>query len=639
MYDRSYGTSGYKPDPEFQRPAARVNPAHAPHPPHPAHTPHSQKPALPWSRRKKLLYGLGFLFVLGFFLLYQFLGDFGFLLFRAPSLTGFPFGSRTYLVLFQNNYELRPTGGFISNYGVLHFSHGVYTGIDFHDVYGDIDNHDYVEPPLVLSTLLQGNGYSGHNFRDANDNPDFRLTKDQLIEFYNMTYPDQEIDGVLAVDFHFLEQFVGMYAPITVEGQTLTQQNLFQTLSSLASDVDRHSTDALAQRKDIATPLMKSLINKTVIFPWRIHSFLTLLSQGFNEKHVLAAFNSSGLADSFHSRNWDGALPQSDMGDFLAVNEGNYGGAKSDRYITRDVTYDLSVGSQRDIVGNPVITANVTVTLTHNGSYNIPLSGDYSGYLRTMIPKSSKILSGGSVTEDRDDVYVLGELVRLKPGESVSYHYTYQLPEYVWNNGTYYLHLHKQPGTDGDYYRVVVHTPQDTSLDAPLFEVRENTASFDAHLTEDMNLAFTLLPDNHAPRIISHEMTDMNQITIVFNEPVNLDSAGDSMNYQVLDLDQTVLGTTDTVAVSSVKVDGAAVILTLSGMTEQEEEFYSVTLQGITDNAGNLVNPSPRTVTVVQRPAEFSSASTEEEAATEEGSTSDEGITEDVSVDSASTEQ
>ncbi len=606
MYDRSYGTSAYRPDPEFQRPASK----HAPQ----QH--HASKPSAPLSRRKKILYALAALAALALFLLYQFLGDFGFLLFRTPSLTGFPFGTRTYLVLFQNNYELRPTGGFISNYGVLTFSHGIYTGIDFHDVYGDIDNHDYVEPPLILSTLLQGNGYSSDNFRDANFDPDFNLTKEKLIEFYSMAYPDQSVDGVLAVDFSFLEQFVGMYDPLTVDGQTLTQQNLFETLSSLASDIDRHNTTALAERKDIATPLMKTLIGKTLIFPWRIHGFLTLLAQGFNEKHVLASFNSSGLADSFSSRNWDGALPQSDMGDFLAVNEGNYGGMKSDRYITRDVTYDISVGSRRDVIGNPVLTATTTVTLTHNGSYNIPLSGDYTGYLRTMIPKSSKILTGGTVTEDRDDVYVLGEIVRLKPGESVTYTYTYELPEYVWNNGTYYLHLHKQPGTEGDYYRVTVHSPTDTSLEAPLMTVRENTATFDAHLTEDMNLSFAMIADNLAPRIVAHEITNMNQITLVFNEPLNIDTAGDPMNYKVIDLDETDAGTTDAVSVIGVTVDGAAVILTTSGMTSQEAEYYSITLQGLTDAAGNLINPSPRDVTVVQRLEGFTEVIVE--AATEE---------------------
>lgn len=595
MYDRTYGTSVYRPDPEFQRPTVK-------------HAPHEHKTRTPFTRRKKILYGLGALFALVLWAAYLFLGDFGFMLFRTPSFTGFPFGTRTYLVLFQNNYELRPTGGFISNYGVLTFSHGVYTGIDFHDVYGEIDEHDPVEAPLVLATLLKGKDYDGHNFRDGNYDPDFNLSKEELLELYGMTYPDQKVDGVLAVDFSFLEKFVGLYDPLTVDGHTLTEQNLFQTLSVLASDIDRHNTEELANRKDIATPLMKTLIGKTLIFPWRIHGFLSLLAQGFNEKHVLASFNASGLASSFHSRGWDGALPQSDLGDFLAVNEGNYGGMKSDRYISREVHYDLNVGNRRDVLGNPIVTATVSVTLTHNGSYNIPLSGDYSGYLRTMVPLSSKILTGGSVDEDRDDVLVLGELVKLKPGESVTYTYNYELPEYVWKDGTYYLHLHKQPGTEADYYSVTVHAPTDTGLFAPLMTVRENLATFDTHLTTDVNLSFSMVEDDFGPRVVSHELTNPNQITLLFNEPVSLDTAGVPMNYSVVDMDHNDGGPTDEVSVVSVQVDGAAVILTTAGMTSQEGEYFSVTLQGITDAAGNVIQPSPRDVTVVQRSSEYTEA-------------------------------
>jgi hypothetical protein len=41
----------------------------------------------------------------------------------APDLLGAS-GRRTYLILAQNNYELRPTGGFISGVGVLEVEDG-----------------------------------------------------------------------------------------------------------------------------------------------------------------------------------------------------------------------------------------------------------------------------------------------------------------------------------------------------------------------------------------------------------------------------------------------------------------------------------------------------------------------------------
>lgn len=584
MYDRSYGSSGYQPTRLHQPSRADSN--------------NYKKQTRTAKRIAK--WAAGILAVL-LFLVWLFMGDFRFLFWRYPSLSGFPFGSRTYLVLFQNNYELRPTGGFISTYGELTFSNGFYTGIEFFDVYGDIDDHDYVEPPLVLSALLGGEGYQGHTFRDANFDPDFRISKDEIVEFYQLTNPDTRIDGVIAADFTFLEDLVGLYEPLAVEGYELTAQNLFETLSSVVSDIDRHSEEELESRKDIAAPIIKKVIFKTLILPWRILTVRDLAAQAFEEKHLLAAFNRSGLQSSFHSRGWDGALPQSDMGDFLAVNEANYGGMKSDRYMTRDVQYELEVTERTDVLGNPVIKANVTVTLSHEGGWNIPLSGPYTGYLRTMIPLGSDVELGGTVSEDREDVYVLGETVELQPGESVTYTYSYELPEYVWSDGVYYLRLHKQPGTKDDRYRVIVHLPQGQSLSSETFEVRENTAFWEGELLTDIDLNFSLLEDESPPRVVSHELTAMNEITIVFNEPLNVDHAGDALNYEIIDTDYTDTEITDILGIQSIRVDGSAVIITTSGMTEQLEERYEIMLRGITDQNGNLITPNPRTLTVVQR--------------------------------------
>lgn len=533
--------------------------------------------------------------------IWLFLGSFRFMMTGFFSLTGFPFGTRNYIVLFQNNYELRPTGGFISNYGVLKFSHGMYAGLEFHDVYGDIDKHDYVEPPLVMATLLKGDGYEGHNFRDANFDPDFPTTKDELIKFYNMVYPDTKIDGVIAADFTFLENMVALYEPLSVEDYELTKANLFETLSSVVSDIDRHNEDALKNRKNISGEIVKKIITKTLILPWRISGALTALEQAFDEKHVIASFNRSGLSNAFAKRYWDGSTPKSESGDFLAVNDANYGGMKTNRYISHDVTYELNVTAQKDIRGNPVVNAKVTENIEHHGIWNIPLSGPYTGYLRTLIPLSSNVVKGGTVKEDRADSTSLGELLSIPVGGSATYSYEYTLPEYVWTDGVYNLHLHKQPGTLADHYRVIVKVPQGQSLESDSFDVRENVAFYETNLITDQNLSFSLLADENPPRIVSHEITAMNEITIVFNEPLSTDFASDGFNYQITDMDYTDVSVKDAITIASVRVDGSAVILTTTGMTPQKDERYEVVIKNLRDFAGNVITPNPRTVTVVQK--------------------------------------
>lgn len=552
-----------------------------------------------FSKLKKAGLILAAIIALLLFTIWIFLGQFRFMMFRSMGFTGFPFGNRTYLVLFQNNYELRPTGGFISTYGELKFSHGLYQGIEFHDVYGDINNHPQVEPPLIIKTLLAGPEYTtGHNFRDSNFDPDFTVAKDDVINFYNMVYPDTKIDGVIAADFTFLENLVEMYEPLKVEEYELTKENLFETLTTIVSDIDRHNEETIANRKNISGEITKKILTKSLILPWRAKALLNEAASAFDEKHLLAAFTRKGIANSYKIRGWDGALPDSDLGDFLAVNDANYGGMKSNRYITRDITYQIDISGEKDLLGNPVAKAKVTITLNHNGIWNVPLSGIYTSYLRTIIPLGSDISLAGAISEPRESAEVIGDTVSIEPGQSATYTYEYELPEYVWNNGTYFLHLHKQPGTLGDHYRVVVKAPQGSGIESDQFDIRENIALFETYLLNDENLSFTLLEDQNAPRIVSHEITDLNEVTVIFNEPISAASIS-GVNFGIIDLNYSS-EETDEIVVANVRVEGSVVVLSLSGMTDQPGERYELVLKDIQDLKGNLISPNPRTVTVIQ---------------------------------------
>jgi hypothetical protein len=623
MYN-PYGQSGYKPA-NHNKPTRtdRTKPAGQSAR---AHKPKSQSRQKTEKLFKRIAIWAGIAAAAAFFIVWLCLGDFRFMMWRYAGLSGFPFGDRNYVVLFQNNYELRPTGGFISTYGELTFQSGIFTGIEFHDVYGDIDDHEYIEPPLVLSALLEDENYIGHTFRDANYDPDFTLAKDDIIEFYQITNPDKDVDGIIAADFTFLEWMVERYEPLWVEGYELTSENLFETLSTVVSDIDRHNEEALAERKNITSPIVKKIISKTIILPWRIFGMLDLLEQGFEEKHVLAAFNRSGLAKSFAKRNWDGALPQSDAGDFIAINDANYGGMKSNRYITRDVQYELEITDATDVLGNPVVNAEVSVTLSHEGTWNTPLSGPYTGYLRVMVPLGADITSGSSITETRDDSEVLAEMIELDPGESATYTYSYELPEYIWVNGDYNLHLHKQPGTLNDHYRIIVRVPQGMTLDGKDLDVRENVAFYETNLATDENLVFSLVSDENPPHIVLHELTDLNEITIVFNEPLATDYAGDALNYTITDTDHSNETVTDTVTINSIRVDGNTVILTTSGITAQSDERYEVTLRGIKDTNGNTIDPNPRTVTVIQDEFEETAESESIDTSTSQDSSTDDPL-------------
>lgn len=488
---------------------------------------------------------LALLFVLGFILLWAFLGEFRFLLTRWGSFAGLPFGSRHYLVVVQNADELRPTGGVITYVGIATYKNGLYRGTDFEPI-DSIDIED-IEAPLAVSALFADDSYS---FVDANTDPDFATTAQNLMNLYREANPTQKLDGVVAMDLDFLTQSLGQ--------------------------------DLLTADSEALEKLFQKRARKNTFLPWTLRGTLNEFTQAFQGKDMLAYFERPGLQEAFASRQWTGSLPSSEHGDFLAINDANYSRSFSNRYVTRDVEYELKITDEVDILGNPVVDATVTITLTHHGDLNPPFSDTYKSYLRTMLPLGADLISKSSVKEDRSDAEVFAELIELEPGESLTLTYEYELPEYVWINGQYSLHLHKQPGTNADRYRVILHAPQDISLQAPQFTVHENIALLDTRLATDLNLRFSLSQDENPPRLIRAEITELNEVVLEFNESLD-SSAKNPTLYSVGEL-----------VILDIEQKGNKIVLFTQNM--QNNESYELSIPALTDTKGNQAASSSQTI-------------------------------------------
>ena len=88
----------------------------------------------------------------------------------APALLGAD-GPRTYLILAQNNHELRGTGGFISAVGMIRVERGRITDLQLGDSYAVDDlSQPHPAPPAALAAQM---GIDLLLLRDSNWSPDF----------------------------------------------------------------------------------------------------------------------------------------------------------------------------------------------------------------------------------------------------------------------------------------------------------------------------------------------------------------------------------------------------------------------------------------------------------------------------------
>ena len=106
-------------------------------------------------------------------------------------------GPRTYLILAQNNHELRGTGGFISTIGFVRLEGGRITELNLVDSYA-VDNFEqpHPQPPPALSERM---GAQLLLLRDSNWSPDFPTTAQVARALYEQD-KGLATDGAIALD-------------------------------------------------------------------------------------------------------------------------------------------------------------------------------------------------------------------------------------------------------------------------------------------------------------------------------------------------------------------------------------------------------------------------------------------------------
>lgn len=536
---------------------------------------------------KKWLYILlGTLFGI-LFLIYLCLGE---LRFFANHFLRLGFFHKDYLIVFQNNYEARPTGGFITGYGEMSVTFGIPSDLTFHNSY-DIETDDYVTPPYPHEELLKNEWYQGYTFHDANWNPSFPDSVTTMLDFYHQKYPEKDVDGIIVVNFSFIENLLDRLGGIKFEGEYLTKANLFKKLTDNVNDVDRHNVEALAERKDILGELVGPLMSKIKRHPFKVKSAVI---EGLNDKDIFVWLANKNLEKKLERKGWANSLILPENSDYLAVNVANLGAKKADRYVIKEVRDQVNLKQEV-----PEITTEVT--LRYPGEKNV-YADDYKGYLRVYIPGSAEVLTEDEnvKVEEEGDFKSLGQIIQLKAGENQTFTFKYQLPRSILKEDVYQLVLQKQSGDD-KYYSVVMEGKNDQGLSSSMLEVRENKAFWQGHLKNDLTLTAQLLPDTSAPYPIEQVFDDLDTISIYWNEAISPSSGAQAENYEVVDLDKEN-PSTDKITVKTAEVIGGTVSkLHLEGVTDQNLEHYQVVLKGIKDVSNNAITPDPKTVTVVQR--------------------------------------
>ncbi|MCL4354475.1 DUF4012 domain-containing protein [Patescibacteria group bacterium] len=382
-----------------------------------------------------------------------------------PELLGEP-KEKKYLVIFQNDKELRPTGGFMTAYSVFRFDRGVVHVDSSSDIY-TLDNTISGKPkaPAPIARYLPK--VPEFNLRDTNLSPDFLNSMQTFNSLYKKAPGAPKVDGIIAVDTRALVGAMNILGDVEASGTKFTTKidprcDCPQVIYMLEVFSDQPVGYVRENRKGIIGDLMYAIMNKAFSSSPKVYwgpLFQEMVKQTAQKNVLFYSYNEDGQA-GFEALNASGRI-KSFEGDYLHINEANFGGAKANMFTTETVTQDYDVKSDGSI--------EKTVTIDFKNPYppsdcnlergGLCLNAPLREWIRVYVPRGSelinsrgsevKVTSGTKDSMDEDlGKTVFEGFITVRPKGATKLTFTYRLPFKLDKSSSLPLLVQKQPGTD-----------------------------------------------------------------------------------------------------------------------------------------------------------------------------------------------
>ncbi|MBU4360696.1 DUF4012 domain-containing protein, partial [Patescibacteria group bacterium] len=365
-----------------------------------------------------------------------------------------------YLVIFQNNAELRPTGGFMGSYALVEISNSKITKMEvpgggFYDLKAAVTDH--VKAPKPLQHFSPD-----WKIWDANWFADFPTSAQKISKFYEDTLAGTTLDGIITLTPDVIEDLLEITGELVLPEyeKTLTAEN-FTNEVQMAVEYEYDAEEN--KPKQIIADMMPKLLDR--VFNLGIENTPALMqkiSENLSHKNILLWFKDIEMQKIAKNFKWSGEILPSSS-DYLTIIHASLAGGKTDRVIKNEIAHSVEITSAGDVIDT------TTLTRTHTGNpQNIFEKAINVDYVRFYVPYNSQLISANGfeykpntivkaaadnqieLAEDKDlknieqnpvvnedfnlritqefDKTVFGGWLSLEPGESKKITLKYKLP-------------------------------------------------------------------------------------------------------------------------------------------------------------------------------------------------------------------
>lgn len=302
-------------------------------------------------------------------------------------LIGADGGRKDFLILMQNEMELRPNGGFIGSFGVLSFEDGRFLNLEVGDVY-DIDGQlkGHVEPPKPIKEIL---GEASWYLRDANWQADY-LQSAKDIEWFYKKETGRNIDGIISLNLAAAKELVEAVGEVWVAdyNEKVTAENLYE-------QAQFHSEKGFFAGSRQKSMFLGKLAGQLVEEVKEAQDFKQLaivkaILKSLDNNEIQIYAKDPQIKVDLANMGWDGSMyvggcaVENCLADYLYIVEANLGVNKSNYFLKRSVERLVDISSRS-------ITRVIKIAYENTARSTTWPGGDYKNYMRVYIPVETNI--------------------------------------------------------------------------------------------------------------------------------------------------------------------------------------------------------------------------------------------------------
>ncbi|MFN4213012.1 MAG: DUF4012 domain-containing protein, partial [Microgenomates group bacterium] len=408
-----------------------------------------------------------------------------------------------YLILFANNREIRPGGGFLGSFGIVNIKDYTIEDIKIYDVYdadGQLKIH--IEPPEAIRKYLhQPHWY----LRDSNFSPDFLDNYLKAQFFLEKEMGVSNFDGAILLTTTSIEEILTAFGDIYLPNfnEYINSKNFYLKTQVYS---EKNFFPGSIQKKSFLSALVRQIIinldNASLV------TLASAIKKSLDEKQIVVYFNKPKIQKLFDLWYWSGRVidpkcnnpSEKCLSDYFFAYDANLGVNKANFFVSRSFVFKTSFNPQG------TIQHLISLQYKNESPSEVFPGGIYRNFFQILLPKNiilKKITKDGVSLEEFTEQKIaqfknIGFYFEVPPKKTVEIKIEYQLSQKLEKGRQLYqLIVQKQIGSSNNDLILEINLPKNIYLLNQNFSplVKDRNIIYNTTLNTDKIFFIDLIKD------------------------------------------------------------------------------------------------------------------------------------------------